>query len=43
MGKEMEQEDRGRGTVMNIAGMRVRIIIQKNETVMDQYRNHVSA
>jgi len=28
---------------MNIAGMRVRIIIQKNETVMDQYRNHVSA
>ena len=28
---------------MNIAGMRVRIIIQKNETVTDQYRNHVSA
>ena len=28
---------------MNIAGMRVRIIIQKNETVTDQHRNHMSA
>lgn len=28
---------------MNIAGMRVRITIQKNETVIDQYGNHKSA
>ena len=28
---------------MNIAGMRVRIIIQKNETVIDKYGNHKSA
>ena len=27
---------------MNISGMRVRITIQKNETVIDQYRNHKS-
>ena len=28
---------------MNIAGMRVRITIQKNETVTDRYGNHKSA
>ena len=28
---------------MNIAGMRIRIIIQKNETVVDKYGNHRSA
>ena len=28
---------------MNIAGMRVRITIQKNETVVDKYGNHKSA
>ena len=28
---------------MNIAGMRVRITIQKNETVTDKYGNHKSA
>ena len=28
---------------MNIAGMRVRITIQKNETVIDKYGNHKSA
>ena len=28
---------------MNIAGLRVRITIQKNETVTDQYGNHTSA
>ena len=28
---------------MHIAGMRVRIIIQKNETVADKYGNHKSA
>ena len=27
---------------MNIAGLRVRVTIQKNETVTDQYRNHKS-
>ena len=27
---------------MNIAGLRVRIIIQKNETVVDKYGNHKS-
>ena len=27
---------------MDIAGLRVRIIIQKNETVVDKYRNHRS-
>ena len=28
---------------MNIAGLRVRITIQKNETVVDKYGNHKSA
>ena len=28
---------------MNIAGLRVRITIQKNETVVDKYGNHTSA
>ena len=28
---------------MNIAGLRVRIMIQKNETVTDKYGNHTSA
>ncbi len=28
---------------MNIAGLRVRITIQKNETVTDKYGNHTSA
>lgn len=28
---------------MNIAGLRVRITIQKNETVVDRYGNHTSA
>jgi len=28
---------------MNIAGLRVRITIQKNQTVIDQYKNHKSA
>ena len=28
---------------MNISGLRVRIIIQKNETVVDKYGNHKSA
>lgn len=28
---------------MNIAGLRVRIIIQKNETVVDRYGNHTSS
>ena len=28
---------------MNIAGLRVRITIQRNETVVDQYGNHKSA
>ena len=28
---------------MNIAGLRVRITIQKNETVIDRYGNHKSA
>ncbi len=28
---------------MNIAGMRVRITIQRNETVVDKYANHSSA
>ena len=28
---------------MNIAGLRVRITIQKNETVVDRYGNHKSA
>ena len=28
---------------MNIAGMRVRITIQRNETVIDKYGNHKSA
>ena len=28
---------------MNIAGMRIRIIIQKNATVVDKYGNHKSA
>jgi len=28
---------------MDIAGLRVRITIQKNQTVIDQYRNHTSA
>ena len=27
---------------MNIAGLRVRITIQKNETVVDKYGNHKS-
>ena len=27
---------------MNIAGMRVRITIQRNETVIDKYGNHTS-
>lgn len=27
---------------MNIAGMRVRIMIQKNEVIVDEYRNHVN-
>ncbi|MBO5570904.1 MAG: phage head closure protein, partial [Clostridia bacterium] len=28
---------------MNIAGMRIRITIQKNATVVDKYGNHKSA
>ncbi len=28
---------------MNISGLRVRIIIQRNETVIDEYKNHKSA
>ena len=28
---------------MNIAGLRVRITIQKNETIVDKYGNHTSA
>lgn len=28
---------------MNIAGLRVRITIQRNETVIDEYKNHMSA
>ena len=28
---------------MNVAGMRIRIIIQRNETVVDQYGNHKSS
>ena len=28
---------------MNIAGMRVRITIQRNETMIDKYGNHKSA
>ena len=28
---------------MDIAGLRVRITIQKNETVVDRYGNHISA
>ena len=35
--------DPGRGGVMNIAGLRVRITIQKNETVVDKYGNHKSS
>ena len=33
----------GRGGVMNIAGLRTRITIQKNETVVDKYGNHKTA
>ncbi len=28
---------------MNISGLRVRITIQKNQTIVDQYKNHTSA